>query len=126
MTDSPETIFISVFSCFTNAHHASFFGKCVYIWRECAQIEVSTPATADLTPLTSALGVEQEVPSLTDKQLIQQLVEHGASSITVQNPVTNNLVWARPVAAGAMLTLPMRYQISRPADLLVDVNSRYD
>lgn len=87
------------------------------------QVELTAPATTDFTPLTTALGTD-EVPSLTDKQVIQQLIERGATNTTVQNTATNNIIWARSVTAGGTITLPMHYHISRPTDVLVDIESR--
>lgn len=92
------------------------------------QVELNVPAASAVTPLRNALGLpetEQSNPSLTDKQLIEQLIDRQHSGIIVQNSTTNNLVWARRLAPSETLTLPMTYSISRPADSFIEITDSF-
>lgn len=74
-------------------------------------MELVTPSKKQITSLRTALGLEdtqESDPSLSDRALIEQLIERSSWDIVVQNPSTNNVIWAMKVNPQQKQSLPLR------------------
>jgi uncharacterized protein (TIGR02231 family) len=81
------------------------------------------PVSVKIVGLIPRSGVEQIAVQLT-KPAPGELVSEGdarGENATMQNTVTNNIVWIRQLAAGQKLELPIQYTVTWPLDKKIDI-----
>lgn len=82
------------------------------------------PVSVKIVSLMPRSEVEQIVVHL-EKPSLRELVDEkdaGGENVTMQNPVTNNIVWIRQLAAGQKLELPIQYTVKWPIDKTITIS----